>query len=233
MSERTPDSPPGLPRITGILYLVIIILGLFGELVVRGTLAVPGDPAATAARITEFELLFRLGFTGELIAFLSDVAVAVLLYVLLRPVGKTLSMAAAAFRLTGTAVYGVNLLNQMAVLLLLGGGGYGSSFGVGQIHALAGFFMDLHGLGYDLGLVFFGVHCVLLGYLLLRWAKAPGALGVLMVLAGMGYLVGSLTAFMFPAYSEAVAWVYAAPLIGELAFSVWLLAKGPNRGEAS
>ena len=68
------------------------------------------------------EGLFRIGFASDVIVFLCDVAVAVLLYMLLRPVSRTLSLMAAAFRLVGTAIYGANLLNQFAALHVLTGG---------------------------------------------------------------------------------------------------------------
>ena len=214
-------------RLAGLFYLVIIVLGLFSEVVVRGGIIVAGDAAATAANIAESELLFRIGVVSDVVVFLCDVAVAVLLYVLLRPAGETASLVAAGFRITGTAIYGVNLLNQLAAILLLDGAGYLAALDPGQIEALALFFLQLHGHGYDLGLVFFGLHCLVIGYLLWRSPAFPMVLGVLMVLAGLGYLVGSFTLFLYPDYASAVTPVYIAPLVGEVAFCIWLLAGGP------
>jgi hypothetical protein len=226
-SESTPGAGvKATARFTGLLYLIIIVLGLFSEVVVRGGIIVPGDAAATAANVAGSEFLFRIGFVSDVVVFLCDVAVAVLLYVLLRPAGDTASLVAAGFRITGTAIYGVNLLNQMAAILLLGGADYLSVLDPGQLEALALFFLQLHGYGYDLGLVFFGLHCLVVGYLLVRSESFPDVLGILMALAGLGYLVGSFTLFLFPAYASAVLPVYIAPLIGELAFCAWLLARG-------
>ncbi len=225
-SEGKGTSGPNLGRITGFLYLVIIVLGIFSEVGIRGALVVPGDAAATAARIAGSEFLFRVGVASDIVVFLADVAVAVLLYVLLLPVGRTASLTAAGFRLTGTAIYGVNLLNQLAAILLLGGGAYAQGMGTEGVQALALFFMELHGHGYDLGLVFFGLHCMVLGYLLLRSRAFPGVLGVLLALAGVGYLVGSFALFLFPARASAVEMVYVAPLVGEVAFCLWLLVRG-------
>lgn len=219
-------SPVTHARLTGVFYLVIIACGLFSEVYVRSGLIVPGDAAATAGNIAASEALFRVGFVSDLVAFASDVAVAVLLYVLLAPVSRTLALLAAAFRLVGTAIYGVNLLNYFAALLVLAGGGYLTAFEPGQRQALALLFLDLHKHGYDLGLVFFGLHCLVLGYLLLRSDYFPRVLGVLMVLAAVGYLIGSSARFLFPQYVAAVAPVYVAPLIGEVAFCAWLLTKG-------
>lgn len=220
-------SPQGrYARAAGALYLIIIMLGIFSEVGVRSQLVVRGDAAATAANIMRSEMLFRIGFVSDIVVFLCDVAVAALLFVLLRPVNRTLSLVAAGFRLTGTAIYGVNMLNQMAALLLVTGGSVPGSFTQDQSHALALFFMDVHRHGYDLGLVFFGVHCLVLGYLLAKSAIVPRILGILMVLAGAVYIVGSFTLFLDPLSASAVAPFYAVPLIGELALCGWLLVKG-------
>ena len=213
-------------RVAGLLCMVIIVLGIFSEVFVRGGVIVPEDATQTAMNILASEALFRVGIVSDVIVFLSDVAVAVLLYVLLRPVSQVLSLMAAGFRLTGTAIYGVNLLNQVASILLLSGSGHLGDLTPAQLDAMASFFLDLHGHGYDLGLVFFGVHCLMLGYLLFRSNLFPAPLGVLMALAGGGYLIGSFTLFLFPAYSEMVAPVYVAPLVGELAFCIWLMVRG-------
>jgi hypothetical protein len=222
-------------RMAGVLYLVIIVLGLFSEIYVRQGLVIPGDPAATAVNISSSEFLFRVGFAADLIVFLSDVAVAVLLYVLFRPVSRTVSLMAAGFRLTGTAIYGVNLLNHLAPLLLLNGSDHLSAFGPGQRADLAYFFLEMHGHGYDLGLVFFGLHCLALGYLLFRSDAFPRTLGVLMVLAFLGYIIGSFTLFLFPDRAHAVAPVYVGPLVGELALCLWLMVRGARvpMGEAA
>jgi hypothetical protein len=220
-------------RITGVLYLVIIVFGLFSEVVVRGSLVVRGDAAATAGNILSSEWLFRIGFASDLVIFLCDVAVAMMLYVLLRSVSRTGALISAGFRLTGTAIYGVNLLNYLAALLVLGGSaGYLASFSSGQVDSMALMFLDIHRHGYDLGLVFFGLHCLFLGYLLYASGYFPKVLGVLMYLAGIGYVIGSFTLFLAPKYSSAVAPVYIAPLVGELALCLYLLVKGVRTKKA-
>ena len=218
-------------RTAGALYLVIIVCGIFSEVFVRSALVVRGDAAATVAAIHGAEGLYRLGFASDLVVFLCDVAVTILLYVLLRPVDKTLARISAAFQLVGTAIYGVNLLHHFTVLLISDGGGYLAAFAPDQLDALALLVLEIHRHGYDLGLVFFGLHCLVMGYLLYLSGYFPRLLGVLMVLAGVGYLVGSFTTFLLPEYAGAVAPIYAAPLIGELAMCAWLLVKGirPDR----
>lgn len=213
-------------RSAGAFYLVIIAFGLFSEVFVRASLIVPGDAAATATNVARAAWLFRLGFLADAVVFLSDAAVAVLLYVLLRPVDATLAAIAAALRLVQTAILGLNLLNHYAALLLLSGDGYLAAFDQGQINALVLFVLTLHKHGYDLALVFFGMHCLVLGYMLARSDYIPGVLGVLLIAAAFVYLIGSVTLFAAPAYTAFVAPAYIVPLIAETSFCAWLLTKG-------
>lgn len=221
-----------LARLTGALYALIIVLGLFAELAVRSTIRVPGNPSITALAIQEDLLLVQVGLVADVLVFLADVVVAVLLYVLLRPAGRILALTAAALRLTGTAIYGANLLHMLAAWLLAGGQmAWMSALSQPQMNELALFFLELHAYGYDLGLVFFGAHCLLLGPLLWRSPAFPGFLGVLMVLAGAGYGIGSFTRFLAPAAVAAVQPVYLFPLVGELALTGWLLIRGVREVE--
>jgi hypothetical protein len=213
-------------RMAGILYLIIIASGIFSEVVIRSNLIVAGDASATAANILSSQTSFRVGFAADAIMLLSDVAIAVLLYQLLKPVSKTLSLLAAVFRLTQAAILGFNLLNYYAPMLLLTGGGYMSPFDAKQQHSLALFFLELHGYGYDLGLLFFGVSNLILGYLIIRSDYLPVILGYGLQAAGLVYLAGSFTRFLSPGLVSLIEPAYIIPLIAELSFCLWLLAKG-------
>jgi hypothetical protein len=220
------DNPQTTARAAGVLYLVIIVFGLWSELAVRGGLVVPGDAAATAENILANETLFRLGFAADSVMALSDAALAILLFVLLRPVNAMLALMAAAFRLLQTAVIGVNLLNQYAALLILGDAGTTTALGSDQAEALALFFLDAQSHGYDLGLIFFGVNSLLTGWLVWRAAFLPRALGALLIVAGVVYLTGSYLLFLSPSAYEVFQPAYALCLLGELAFCLWLLVRG-------
>jgi hypothetical protein len=226
IDTRSGTSPRLLARTAGLLYLVIIALGLTGELVVRSSIVSPGDATATAAQIAASGGLFRVGFLADSVMFLCDVALAVLLYVLLRPVNKTISLMAMCFRLIQTAVIAANLLHYHAAVIALSGSEYASAFGAEQLNALASFFLDLHSHGYDLGLLPFGLSCLLLGYLVYRSRYLPRFVGVLLVAAGFTYLTGSYTRFLFPAHVRAVAPIYLVAIVAELSMCLWLLTKG-------
>ena len=226
-------------RITGLLYLVIIIAAGFSEGAVRSALVVPGDAAATAANIQASEWLFRAGFAADLVAFLSDLAVSVLLYVLLRPVNRTAAMIAAGFRLLAhPTIAAVNLLNHFGALMLLGGAGYLSSFDPVQLEALALLAMEMHGYGYLIAGAFFGVHLALLGWLLVRSELFPQLLGILVAVAAVGYLVESFGMFLFPAHEGLYTMlVTVTAVLGEVVLCLYLLIKGvrdvPARGGAT
>jgi hypothetical protein len=218
--------PQRYARVAGLLYLIIIVCGVFSEVFVRSSLVVTGEAATTAGNIVASESLFRLGFAADSLMLLSDVAIAVIFYVLLRPVSKTLALLAAAFRLTQAGILGFNLLNYYAALLLLSGEVYASIFDSEQLHALAMLFLELHSHGYDLGLLFFALSSFILGYLVIRSGYFPLILGYGLMAAALVYLAGSITRFVFPEFLSLITPLYIIPLIAELAFCLWLLLRG-------
>ena len=130
-----------MPDTAGVLYLVIILTGLFSELFVRSGIIVPGDAAATANNIADKTFLYRIGFVSDLIMVMSDVGVALLFYLLLKHVNKGLSLLAAFFRLAQATVIGINLLNYFIPVLLVEKDGYLSSFSTEQINTLGLLFL--------------------------------------------------------------------------------------------
>jgi hypothetical protein len=221
------ETPPRtLARIAGLLYLIIIVCGIFSEAFIRASLVVPNDASATIANIKDSLPLFRVGFVADSVMLLSDVAIAVLFYILLAPVSKTLALMAAAFRLTQAAVLGFNLLNYYTPVLLLTGAGYATVFQGDQQSALVMLYLDMHSHGYDLGLLFFGLSNVFLGYLVAKSGYFPTILGYGLVAAAVIYLVGSFTRFALPDHTAFVTPLYVVPLIAELSFCLWLLVKG-------
>lgn len=224
--DRAGHSPQRYARAAGVLYLVIIVLGLSAELLVRSALVVPGDAAATARHVLASPGLFRAGFVADSVMFLADVALAVLLYVLLKPVSPVLALVSMCFRLAQSAVLASNLLHYHAAMLLLAAPGPAGAFSAEQLGSLAAFFLDLHAHGYDLGLLLFGMHCLVLGYLVFRSGYLPRALGVLLAGAGFAYLVGSYTRFLFPDHVGTVAPVYLVAIVAELSMCLWLLLRG-------
>jgi|ERR1019366_4640324 hypothetical protein len=202
-------------RLAGALYLIIIIGATFAEVFVRDRLVVSGDAAATASNILAHESLYRLGGAADLTAFVCDAIVALIFYELFRPVSESLSLLAAFFRLVHVAVMAVNSINHFAPLILLR---------AGQLPSLALAFLRLHALGYNIALVFFGCHCLLIGYLIYRSTFLPRILGALLAIAGICYLANSFTNFLAPAFAATLfPWILLPAAAAEWSLTGWLL----------
>jgi hypothetical protein len=220
-------SPQRYARICGVLYLYIIVAGTFAEVFVRSRLVVPGDAAATARNIRANETLFRIGFSGELLHLACDVAVAMLLYALLRPVDRNVSLLAAWMRLACIVILAMSSLSHFAALRLLGGAGSLKAFPADQLDTLAWLALRLQGDGYAISLVFFAFACLALGYLIFRSGFLPKALGVLLLIAGACYFVNSFAHFLAPAFGATLFPALFVPIFAaELSLSLWLIVKG-------
>jgi hypothetical protein len=229
MNQSANVSPQVYARLAGVLYLINIACGVFGEIFVRGHLVVAGDAATTAHRIMSSEFLFRCGIAGDLIMHITDVPMAVIFYVLLRPVSRDLSLLAALFGMLQTAILCANKLNLVAVLLLLGSSNYLKAFDPNQLQALASLSLVLHEQGFGIGLIFFGVSCLVTAYLLFRSEYFPKFLGIFQALAGVSYLINSFAQLLSPALAARMLPAILLPaFIGELATCLWLIVKGVN-----
>lgn len=228
--ERLADIPPKRrARIAGFFYLLCAMTGAFAEMFVRGNLIVSGDAATTAANVLAHEQIFRLGLAADIIAGACYIVVTILLYELLKPVNRTLSLLAAAFSLVGCAVGALSGVFHLAPLVVLGGKQYLNTFNTAQLQAISLTFLSLHAQGYLIGLVFFGVYCFLIGWLILKSTFLPRIVGALMALAGLCYLVNSFAHFISPAFASHLSpWILAPCGIGELSLTFWLLAMGVN-----
>jgi hypothetical protein len=214
-------------RIGGVLYLVIIAIGTVGQAVVQGRIVVPGNAAATAANLRSMEWLWRLGVAGEAVLLMCATALGLILYVLLRRVGHDLALAAAFFNLVTIAIEGVAAVFLAMALAPLSGAAFLEGFGPAQLEAMAILAIRSHAVGFGLALVFFGVECVILGYLIYRTGYLPRSIGVLMAIAGVCYVVNSFALLLSPPLANRLFPAILIPaLIAELSLALWLLVKG-------
>jgi hypothetical protein len=226
MTRSETSTPLLYARIAGWLYLMNIACGIFGQIFVRGHLVVPGDAAATAHNILGHELMYRSGIVGDLIMHITDLPSDVLMYVLLRPVNKDLSLLAMVFGLMQTAILCANKLSLVTVLLLLGGV---RGFTPEQTAGLASVSLAQHEIGFAVGLIFFGVSCLVTAYLLWRSGYFPRALAVFQAVAGVSYLVNSFTLLMAPDVAATMfPWVVLPAFVGELLTCLYLIVRGMN-----
>jgi hypothetical protein len=221
-------------RVAGLLYLVIIIgtvvSGVLSEMYIQSNLVVPGDVTGAANSLVVSEGPYRFGFAGYVVVYLSDLAVALLLYVLLKPVSRNLALLAAFFRSAEAVILGLNMLNHFAAFSLLNGTDYLTILGPDQLPAAVQFFLNMHRSGYLVGQAFFGLHCLVLGYLLFKSGYFPRVLGVFMVLASLAYLTESFAFFLssnYAAIETSISWIVALPAFAaEISLTLWLLFKG-------
>ena len=219
-----PSHISGMSRIAGILYILIAVASGVAHGYVPSTLLVAGDSAATLANLSANPGLFRLGFGSELLILLSEVALSVLLYFLLRPVGKSIAMMASAFRLVMTTIHGLNLLNYFFALEIV----KMTIFPPDQQQALLELFLTGHARGFSIGIVFLIPHMFLLGYLMLKALYIPKPIGALFVVAGVGYLIDSVLRFSTETYTATPAILAIMIASAEIIFPLWLLIRGIN-----
>ena len=211
-------------RIAGVLFLISFIAGTFGELIVPMTVIANGNAAETADRILTHQSLFRFGFVGYLFEALCDVAIALVLYVLLKPVHRNLALFAAFLGLVSTAIFAVCELFFFIGPVLLRSPMYARSFSAEQLHSFVYFFVYIYSVGAGLFMVFYGLASIIRGDLIYRSTYIPRFIGVLLMIVGVAFVVKNLTLVLAPAYS----WDYLllpAPLT-ILVLTVWFLWKG-------
>jgi len=218
-------SPRHKARIAGALYLAVIVLGLYAEMFVRGPFIVSGDAAATARNIMAHEGVWRMAFAADLLADAFYVAVTVILYELLRPVNRSLSLTAAAVSLMGISLWAVGALFHLAPLIALSGAPYMAAFTPGQLQALAYAAIRLHSQADTVGVVFFGGYCAMIGWLIFRSRFMPRFVGVLLMLAGAGYLIDAFSIFLAPSL-DLFTYIFPFTLAGEGSLTLWLLVVG-------
>ena len=216
-----------LARTAGFLYLVTIIAGGFAEAFVREGLTVSRDAAATAHNILSSEQIYRFGFVADLVTLICGTIVSLIFYILFKPVNKNGALLALIFSVTAGAVMAVNLLNQLAPLLLLHSQTYLKAFTIEQLQTLSLFFLNFHEQGYGISLLLFAFYFPIIGYLIYKSNFLPRILGIIYTMAGVGYLVNSLSWFLYPHLaSHLFPYVLLPAGIGEISMSLWLIFKG-------
>ncbi len=226
MVERIREASPRFKaRVAGAFQLLEALTAGFGQVIVLDKLVVSGNAAATAANILGHERLFWLGFASSLIGVAFHIAWVLLMYELLRPVNRSISLLAAFVILVGCAIQALTSLLYLAPLLILQGGSSLNAFTAEQLQALALMFLKLNQYAYNIDLVFFGLWCVLTGYLIFRFTFLPRILGVLLAISGLGYVT-----YLYPplAYYLFMPYLAVASALGEIPLELWLMVMGVN-----
>lgn len=229
MSGEIRLSPRLLARVGGILYLMIILGAVFFPFAIAPSGMMQGDAALPSpARILAAKPLYVFAGAAQLVLAVCDIAVAVVLYALLRPVDRTLALLATAFRIAFAAVVTANVVNHFAPLVMLDGMP-DSGFTAGQVQALATAFLKLRTLGLDVALVLFGFHCLIAGYLISRSSFLPRVLGFLLTIGGVGYIANILASFLpHEVATQFFPYIMWPAGVAELGLTAWLIVIGVN-----
>ena len=213
--------PRFMARTAGAFYLLMFPIG--GLFFSRRALVVTGNSAATATNILAHVPLFRAAFAGDLLVVACYIVVTALFYELFKPVSRSVSLIAAFFSVVGCTIQGFACVFQLGSLVVLGPEQYLSVFNVEQRQALAFLSLKLYSQAYGIALVFFAFYGLLIGCLILKSTFLPRFLGVLMVLAGLGWLT-----FLYPPFATKYFPYILPTSLGEGFLTLWLLVKGVN-----
>src|SRR5258707_10784823 len=213
-------------RFAGLLYVPFSIPGFFAMVYVPSKLIVHGNAAATASNIAASETLFRLGIAAQLIGMAGFIFVALALYDLLKGVNRRHASLMVTLIVVSIPIAFLNEMNSIAALVLVRGADFLSIFDKPQREALAMLFLRLHGQGFVVAEIFWGLWLFPLALLVYRSGFLPRFLGVWLALAGFAWVILSLTGILSLQYYDKV-FTYTQPAVfGELAFWFWLLIKG-------
>lgn len=213
-------------RVAGVLYFVMGLPAPFALIYLPSILIVPGNATATASRIAASETLVRLGIVAELFSQTLFIFVVLALYHLLKEVNRRQALLMVSLVLVSVPIACLNEVNSIAALAAVRGSDFLSVFQKPQRDALALLFLNLHGGGFAVVQIFWGLWLFPLGLLVYRSGFIPRILGVLLIVNGFVYPILSLTYFLAPEYGPIVARFMTLPEFGELWFILWLLIKG-------
>jgi uncharacterized protein DUF4386 len=216
-------------RVAGILILLSLVFGGWGEAYVPSKLVVSGDAAATARNILSSPLLFRSGFAAYLVEAVCDVTLALVFYYLLKPVDRRLALLSAFFGIVATVTYAFAECFYFAPSLILSGAEYLKPFSAEQLNSLALLSMKLFNAIAGIFLGFYGLATAVRGYLIYRSGYLPRTLGILFVVGGVSFVIDNVAIVLAPAYSSQLLLVLMAP--AGIAMMLWLLVRGLNTEE--
>jgi hypothetical protein len=223
----TKISPKRIARIAGIFYLFVAIFGGFAEGFVDLKLYVAGDAAATAGNVVANAGLARIGVVAHLVNGVFLVLAAMALYLLLNHVQKNAARWMVALVVLSTGITCLNAVFQFEGLRVATDSSYAAAFGISGSNALVLLLLDIQHYGTLAAQVFFGLWLAPLGYLVYKSGMFPKALGVVLVVATISYLVDLLAAFLVPDIAKQTHPVLViAPIIAEVWMLGYLLVRG-------
>ena len=215
-------------RTAGLLYLIVVVTGIFSLAYVPSQIMVQGDASATVGNIAASEPLFRLGIVAGFICYTAFLLLPFALYKLLSPVGKNAAVLMVAFAVVSVPISFVNLLNKLDALSLLSGANYLQAFTTEQLHARVMLSLDAYSNGLLVSEIFWGLWLLPFGYLVFKSGFLPKVLGILLMAGCFGYLIDFFGSVLFSGYAETTLANFATKpaALGEIGTCLWLLIMG-------
>ena len=222
--DSAADDLPRYARAAGIAMLLSVLFGAMGEAYVPGQIIVHGDAAATAANIINRPTLFRIGFATYLVEGICDITLAVLFYVLLRPVNRNLALLSAFFGIASMVVFAIAMSAYFASSIVVTDAAGMTAFTSEQRNALALLSLRISAMIATLFLILYGIATMIRGYLIMRSGYFPKVFGVLFMIGGAGFFLRTATYILAPAYSSELMLLPIAA--AGIPFMLWLLIRG-------
>lgn len=228
------SSPKGLARIAGLLYLINALVAGFAYGFVATRMYAPGDAATTAANVLANAGLVRLGVVADLFQATEWIFLAMALYLLLRHVGTDVGRAMVMLVAVGAAIVCLNDVFEFVAVRVATDGSYAAASGAAGSNALVLVLFDLQHYGFLIAQIFFGLWLLPLGYLAYRSGMFPKALGVMLIVAGVCYLVDMLALFLVPDLGKQInTFLVIPPTLGEMWMALYLLVMGVRSSRPS
>lgn len=226
------DATKKTARAAGIMYLVLVITGVFSIMYVPSQIFIADDVTATMNNISNHSTLYRLGVISGLIGQVSFVMVGALLYKLLKPVNQLHALSMLAFVLVAVPIAFVYGIFELAPVVMLGDDAFLKPFTTDQINALLMIFFKLRTIGITVVEVFWGLWLFPLGYAVYQSNLFPKILGVMLMVGSFGYVLVFIVNIVAPSYANVFSYATFLTTIGEFSFMFYLLIKGVKQNSA-
>lgn len=210
-------------RLTGLAYLGLAISGIVGFLLIRSQLYMPDDATRTAANLVAHEGLARLGIAADLVTVLTQALAAVGFFLVFRRVNPVGAASITVFGLVNSVVILVaTAFSATALQVALRGGPTSASDAL--------MLYDVNAAAWSAGGLFFGLWLIPMGWLTLTSGFMPRALGWILVVGGVGYVLSAFVSFLAPGASGLAGVLPLPATVGEVWMIGYLLIKGMPEG---
>lgn len=215
-------------RTAGLVYLIVVVAGIFSLLYVPSQIFVRGDSLATVNNMMESESLYRLGIAVSLISSIAFLLLPFVLYKLLHQVHKDAAVLMVIFAVVGGVTTLVSEVNWLNALSLLSGAEYLQAFTSDQLHAHVMLTFKAFSNAILISKVFWGLWLLPFGYLVFKSGCLPRVLGILLMVGSIGYLLDAFGPILFPVYGETLfpRFTVLPSALGEVGICLWLLVMG-------